>query len=104
MTGTIVIRRASSEDNFTTWEDVYSKNCVATTMIKEIWYDYTIKSGIWYKYCVQKINTQNERGLVKQANTPVMIIFDDMFLVTKDRQFKINLRFSTIKIYFLLLQ
>ena len=90
LTGTIVIRRASSEDNFTTWEDVYSKNCVATTMIKEIWYDYTIKSGIWYKYCVQKINTQNERGLVKQAKTPVMIIFDDMFLVTKDRQLKIR--------------
>ena len=88
--GTFVIRRASSKNNFSTWEDMHFEECEDVTNIKEVWYDNTIESGIWYLYGVQLVNTSNERGAFKKLSSPVMTIFDNMFLTTKDRQLKIK--------------
>lgn len=89
--GTIVIRRSSSETNFTIWEDLkYFTYNEAITGINETWYDCTIESDIWYKYCVQLINTQQQRGFMKMLETPILVSFEDMFLTVKDRQLKIK--------------
>ena len=88
--GTLVIRRASSINNFSTWEDIHFEECEDVTAIKEVWYDSTIESGVWYLYGVQLINTSNERGAFKKMSSPVMTIFDNMFLTTRDRQLKIK--------------
>lgn len=88
--GTLVIRRASSKNNFSTWEDMHFETCEGTTLIKEVWYDNTIESGIWYKYALQLVNTSLERGAFKELKSPVMTIFDNMFLTTKERQLKIK--------------
>ncbi len=91
MFGTLVIRRSSSKNNFTIWEDLKFFNYPeAITGIKETWYDLTIESDIWYKYCVQLINTEMQRGQVKEMKTPVLVSFEDMFLTVKDRQLKIK--------------
>lgn len=91
MFGTLVIRRSSSKTNFTIWEDLkYFTYTEAVTGIKETWYDCTIESDIWYKYCVQLINTEMQRGQVKELKTPVLASFEDMFLTVKDRQLKIK--------------
>lgn len=60
------------------------------TKIKTTWYDMTIESDIWYKYSVQKINEQNQRGMIKEIKSPVMVRFEDMFLTVKDRQLKVK--------------
>lgn len=89
--GTLVIRRSSSKNNFTIWEDLKFFNYPeAITGIKETWYDLTVESDIWYKYCVQLINTEMQRGQVKEMKTPVLVSFEDMFLTVKDRQLKIK--------------
>ena len=88
--GKITIRRTSSESNFAEWEDVHN---VLLTEAKELdytWYDYTIKSGVWYKYCVQKRNRRNDRGVIVTTKEPVMAYFEDVFLTHGGRQLKLK--------------
>jgi hypothetical protein len=89
-TGKIIIRRTSSESNFTIWEDIHTIDFNKVTNVKETWYDNTIKSGVWYNYYIQGIDAKKNRGLAKINKKPMMIILDDMFLTTKNRQLKIK--------------
>lgn len=89
MIATLVIRRSSSKDNFTTWEDMYFYELDGSA-VKLTWYDTTVESDIWYKYCVQRINEQDQRGMYKEIRTPLLVSFEDMFLTVGDRQLKIK--------------
>ena len=54
--GNICIRRSSQEDNFATWEDITIFTLKGQAINDyPIIYDYTIQSGVWYKYGVQSI-------------------------------------------------
>ena len=89
--GNLTIRRASNRSNFTLWEDV--KHIPITSARDNIditWYDYTIESGIWYKYCVQKRDVQENRGLSVITPKPVMALLDDMFLSNGNRTLRIK--------------
>ena len=88
-TGELVLRRASSNTNFTIWEDLKTYTYNGATNIKETFNDMTIESGVWYKYYIQKRST-GVAASTKYIKTPLMIIFDDMFLTTKNRQLKIK--------------
>ena len=87
---TYMIRRSSSKENFTIWEDMYSYKLNGESAIKTTWYDMTIESDIWYKYCVQRIDENNKRGLHKEIKTPILVRFEDMFLTVGDRQLKVK--------------
>lgn len=87
--GTITIRRTSSNSNFELWEDVHTVE-LQVNELNYTWYDYTIESGVWYKYCVQKRNAAGHRGIVTQMKEPVMLIFDDIFLNAEGTQIKIK--------------
>ena len=89
-TGTLSIRRASSNTNFTIWEDIVDYTYNGVSAIKEEFSDTTIESGVWYKYYLQKRSSNSTKASVKYIKTPLMVIFDDMFLTTKDRQLKIK--------------
>ena len=89
-TGTLVVRRASSKTNFTIWEDLVEYSYNGAAAIKETFSDTTIESGIWYKYYLQKLGNASTKASVKYIKSPLMVIFDDMFLTTKDRQLKIK--------------
>lgn len=89
-TGTLIIRRTSSKTNFTIWEDIAEYSYNGAAAIKEIFSDTTIESGVWYKYYLQKLGTNSTKASVKYIKSPLMVIFDDMFLTTKDRQLKIK--------------
>lgn len=88
-TGELVLRRTSNKTNFTIWEDLKTYTYEGVTAIKETFNDMTIESGVWYKYYLQK-RSQGVAASTKYIKTPVMVIFDDMFLTTKDRQLKIK--------------
>ena len=89
-TGTLIVRRTSSKTNFTIWEDLTEYSYDGATAIKETFSDTTIESGIWYKYYLQKLGNASTKASVKYIKSPLMVIFDDMFLTTKDRQLKIK--------------
>lgn len=88
-TGELVLRRTSNKTNFTIWEDLKTYKYKGATAIKETFNDMTIESGVWYKYYLQK-RSNGVAASTKYIRTPIMIIFDDMFLTTKDRQLKIK--------------
>lgn len=85
----LVIRRTSSETNFSEWEDISIKNLDLKRNALYIWYDYTIKSGVWYKYAIQKGESSGERSLAIISN-PIMAIFSDIFLNSGNKQLRIK--------------
>lgn len=91
--GNITIRRASSESNFTIWEDVHTESFEENSKLDYTWYDYTIKSGIYYKYIAQRRSSVGNRGIAIHAEgEPFMMLFDDMYLTGGDGQ--LNIRFD----------
>jgi len=78
--GNLTIRRTSSESGFHKWEDVKTITYVTGTELNYTWYDCTIQSGIWYKYCAQKRNAHGDRGTIIQIDEPVMCLLEDAFL------------------------
>jgi hypothetical protein len=101
----IMVRRADSRDNFKTWTDI--KNLILLPSQKEInefFYDYTIESGVWYKYGVQKyVNTGSSisRGPLNIIEKPIMRNFNYSFLLGSNNQqlkLQFNNRVSNYKI------
>ena len=91
--GNITIRRASRESNFTIWEDVNTESFEENSKLDYTWYDYTIKSGVYYKYIAQRRSSIGNRGIAIHAEgEPFMMLFDDMYLTGGDGQ--LNIRFD----------
>lgn len=112
----LIIQRASSEDNFFTWTKMaivqfkgqkQQKIEVYQNLNDEkpsneyqsyshlVWSDKTIKSGIFYKYSVAilykaKDNDIYLTGTHKNAGEPKTCIFEDMYLISKDRTLRIK--------------
>ena len=91
--GNITIRRTSSESNFTIWEDIHTESFEENSKLDYTWYDYTIKSGVYYKYLAQRRTSIGNRGIAIYAEGgPFMMLFDDMYLTGGDGQ--LNIRFD----------
>lgn len=88
--GNLTIRRSSSENDFKTWEDVKTVTYATGTELNLVWYDETIESGVWYKYCAQKRSSRGDRGAIIQTDEPVMCVLDSIFLTRDDCQLKIK--------------
>lgn len=88
--GNLTIRRSSSDTNFNIWYDVHTTAITDEQDLDYTWSDYTVESGIWYKYCVQKRNAYGDRGLIVSIDKPIMITLQDMFLTRGDQQLKIK--------------
>lgn len=80
--GNICIRRSSQEDNFATWEDI-TIFTLKGQVINDypIIYDYTIQSGVWYKYGVQSITANGERGVLVEMSAPIQRLFNYSYLL-----------------------
>lgn len=90
----ITIVRSDSNSRFEDWEEIYTYLYKAGEKIK--FDDRTIESGVWYKYNFQVIDRKTAaRSRFLDENkykpTPLMMIFDDVFLTSGDRQLKITL-------------
>ena len=85
-TGNICIRRSSSKDNFKEWFDIKILN-IKNDLINELpyFYDYTIESGVWYKYGVQSIDKNGDRGILNIL-PPIMRDFQYSFLLGENNQ------------------
>ena len=88
--GNLTIRRASSETNFTLWEDIHQEPITEGRPLDYTWYDYTVESGVWYRYGAQRRNTRGDRGKLSFTDKPVLISLDDMFLNRANMQFRVR--------------
>lgn len=94
LSGNFCIRRSSSLDNFQTWEDIYIYVCKQEDINDApIFYDYTIESGVWYKYGVQEIATNGDRSRLDQMQNPVMRNFNYSYILGKNNQ-QLKLKFD----------
>ncbi len=92
----LVIRRTSSESGSTIWEDVALKTAV-NEIVDWTFRDFSIESGVWYRYGVQTRDTRGRRGaLIEQHMTPIkMGEFEDAFLLEEGgRQLKLKYDFQ----------
>lgn len=92
--GNICIRRASQVDNFQTWDDIIIFT-VKDKIINELdmIYDYTITSGVWYKYGVQSITAEGDRGVLVEIGSPIQRLFNHSFILGRDNQ-QLKLQFN----------
>ena len=97
LSDSIMIRRADSRDNFKTWTDIKFYNFNQHNInVLPIFYDYTIESGVWYKYGVQYYNKTGDtiiRGPLKVIENPVMRNFSYSFLLGPNNQ-QLKLQFN----------
>lgn len=94
--GTLYVKRASSVDNFKTWENIYVNNFSGP--IDLTIEDNTIGSLIWYRYSVQMANS---KGALTNAYRTEKILpeFYDVILSRGKKQLKIqyNYKISSFK-------
>lgn len=88
--GNLAIRRTSNKSDFKIWEDVQILHILDNEKLNVSWYDYTVESGTLYKYCTQKINSNQMRGTTVQTPKPIMIVLDDIFLTQSDFQLRVR--------------
>lgn len=96
--GTFILKRTSSKSNYSKWDEIH--NITTDDLYSYSWTDYTVESGILYKYAIQKVNSAGIRGILRILNSePVGVILDDMFLGTSGKLLKIafNPQVSTYK-------
>ena len=87
MIGKYVLSRASSKDNFKSWNEIM-RFTLNKEIKKEIWKDFTIEQGVQYKYAVFMVD-KNNRYSTKSVSNIILADFEDMFLFDGDRQLKI---------------
>lgn len=90
--GTIKIKRSSHEDNFSKWETLYSVDVAneTETIISKTFTDFTIASGVFYKYAVQLENAVGKRSALTPIAAPLMTLFHDIFLSSEDGQLRLQ--------------
>lgn len=83
----VYLRRASSENNFNTWEDIKYYGYITPTDEHLIAYDITAKSGVAYKYALQGIKEEASKT-IRKSNESINcypILYDDIFLISQNK-------------------
>ena len=90
----LILRRTSSKSNFTIWEDV-SLLTVKDTVVNWNFRDFTIESGIWYRYGIQIRDTTGRRGPLTVMTDIKMGEFENAFLLEENNiQLKLKYDFN----------
>lgn len=92
----IIIRRTSSESSFAVWEDIALKTSINEN-VNWTFRDFSIESGIWYRYGVQTRDIYGHRGALIELNMtpPQMCEFEHAFLLEEGgRQLKLKYDFQ----------
>ena len=84
-----ILRRSSEKSDFLIWEDVNTV-VVSPLTLPLVWYDLTVESGISYRYAIQPIDKNNQRGLVTYGRGNVRVDFEDIFLIQDGLSLKLE--------------
>lgn len=115
--GVLVLRRTSSESNFTYWEDIQYFYFEEDTRLNLLYNDYLVKHGVFYRYEVLAQDEYDNRGtpleMIEEVVSsdeaeeeptkrykPILCTFDDIFLTgsaTEQLKIKFNPNINSFK-------
>ena len=98
--GGFLVSRASSLDNFSSWNEVMKFTLMTFESLPEnLWIDYTVEQGVAYRYAIQRFNDSGFYSARMMIDEPIVADFEDMFLFDGTRQLKIcfNPKVSSFK-------
>lgn len=88
--GHFILMRASSKNNFKSWNEIYRFDMVKETAEnKHLWDDFSVEQGVIYRYCIQAYNS-NSIYSNRLVSKDIMVDFEDCFLYDGERQLKIQ--------------
>ena len=58
ITGNFILVRASTEDNFSSWREIYKFTLANNYPMMTLWKDFTVQQGYSYKYAIQAYNSK----------------------------------------------
>lgn len=87
--GNFVLIRASSENNFETWHEIYRFELSNEIPDKHLWNDFSVAQGLTYRYAIQAYNSKNFYSN-RLLSEDVSIDFEDCFLFDGKKQLKIK--------------
>lgn len=95
VSGNFVLVRASSINDFNSWDEVYQFNYLNVTLSqtepKLIWEDYSVQQGEEYLYALQAYNSKGlYSNRMNSTSGKIKVDFEDIFLGDADRQLKIR--------------
>jgi hypothetical protein len=93
VSGSFILIRSSSEDNYESWQNLYRFNLINQKPDLNLWQDFTVQQGMYYKYALQAYNDNglySNRMLNKEG--AIFADFEDAFLFDGERQ--LNIRFN----------
>lgn len=88
--GVLVIKRSDNKSNFTQWEEVKNFSAIATDGLDLFWKDFTVESGLWYKYAIQRVTLDGGRSPLLKMDKPILATFENSFLSCGDKQLKLK--------------
>ena len=92
-----IISRSDSRTNYQIWEDIRFFGTTSGSVVNTIIPDYTIESGIFYKYRIQSLDGRvietASRGVPKVTPNPIIREFDYCFLLGKNNK-QLKLKFD----------
>lgn len=93
ITGNFIITRCSEKDGFSKWEDLYAFSLLNSTENNKLIYtDFTIESGVEYKYAIQQLYGNNLRSarLIDEENETISLYLPYAFLTAGNIQLKLK--------------
>ena len=93
ITGNFIITRCSEKDGFSKWEDLYAFSLLNSTENNKLIYtDFTIESGVEYKYAIQQLYGNNLRSarLTDTENEIISLYLPYAFLTVGNIQLKLK--------------
>lgn len=89
--GNFILNRASSKDNFETWNKITEFKMAKTLNGTLLWQDFTVEHGIEYLYSIQMCNENNIKTVhMYNKEYKILVEFEDMFLFDGKQQLKIR--------------
>lgn len=88
-TGAFIITRRNSKDGYSTAVTVFGFSLLGEVPRGTIFTDYTVESGVEYRYAIQQWNNENIHSDAIETET-IHVYFEDAFLYDGKRQLKIR--------------
>ena len=89
-TGTFLISRSSSEDNYGSWSEVSRFALFGEAPSSHSWRDFTVQHGFTYRYSLQQYNNDYQIYSNRMLSNEIIANFEHSFLYNGKRQLKIK--------------
>ena len=89
-TGTFLICRSSSEDNYGSWSEIDRFVLLGESPSSHNWKDFTVQHGFSYKYSLQQYNQEYQIYSNRMLSNEIVAKFEHSFLYNGKQQLKIK--------------